>query len=467
MSEELPSGWAEASLSDLIALDGIFVDGDWVESKDQDPQGEVRLVQLADVGDGVFRDRSDRSLTAEKSIQLRCTHLNTGDILVARMPEPLGRACIYPGSERSAVTVVDVCIIRPGAKSVDPRWLMWSLNAPSVREQIAAYQSGTTRKRISRKNLEKIQLRIPPLAEQRRIVEVIEDHLSRLDAADIYVASARKSTSSFDNARRMELLEPWLSSTRKLGTLLASPLINGRSVPTDDDGFPVLRLTAIRERVVDLSARKGGAWRKDDATPFLVNQGDFMVSRGSGSLHLVARGALVIDDPDPVAFPDTMIRVRPDLRTINPEYLAFVWDSPTVRRQIESLARTTAGIYKVNQSILESLDIPVPPLKVQGKIVEAAFDHFAGINRLASAMEKATRRSQNLRRAMLAEAFAGKLVTQDPSDEPALELLKRLKVEREIQPNATRSRRRLATTRPAPPRQTTYVSAGIQEELPL
>src|SRR5207237_2928811 len=104
----------QATKQTLASLleDGIFIDGDWIESKDQDPSGEVRLIQLADVGDGVFRNRSSRVLTMEKAKELRCTFLQPGDVLVARMPDPLGRACIFPGVGRPAVTAVDVCILR-------------------------------------------------------------------------------------------------------------------------------------------------------------------------------------------------------------------------------------------------------------------------------------------------------------------------------------------------------------------
>src|SRR5690242_5616822 len=100
----------EQSLANLLQ-DGVFIDGDWVETKDQDPNGDVRLIQLADVGDGVFRNRSSRFLTMAKAKELRCTFLEPGDILIARMPEPLGRACIFPGVDQPAVTAVDVCIL--------------------------------------------------------------------------------------------------------------------------------------------------------------------------------------------------------------------------------------------------------------------------------------------------------------------------------------------------------------------
>src|SRR5262245_55573342 len=125
---DLPKGWALASLGDVVAADGLFTDGDWVETKDQDPNGHVRLTQLADVGDGLFRDRSSRYLREDQAEALNCTFLQRGDVLIARMPDPLGRACVFPGLPQPAVTAVDVCIVRPGSGSVDSRWLMWTIN---------------------------------------------------------------------------------------------------------------------------------------------------------------------------------------------------------------------------------------------------------------------------------------------------------------------------------------------------
>ncbi|MFM9597551.1 hypothetical protein ACKI1O_50540, partial [Streptomyces scabiei] len=81
----------------LAGADGLVSDGDWIESKDQDPEGDVRLIQLMDIGDGEFLDKSKRYLNAEAAARLRCTFLEPGDVLIARMPDPLGRACVFPG----------------------------------------------------------------------------------------------------------------------------------------------------------------------------------------------------------------------------------------------------------------------------------------------------------------------------------------------------------------------------------
>lgn len=149
---QLPIGWAIATIGELVPPAGVFVDGDWVESKDQDPDGDVRLIQLADIGDGTFRNKSSRFLTTEKAKALNCTFLEKGDILIARMPDPLGRCCIFPLSDdRKFVTVVDVCAVRLGTTSASSKYLSYLINSPQVRGDIGALQSGSTRKRISRR----------------------------------------------------------------------------------------------------------------------------------------------------------------------------------------------------------------------------------------------------------------------------------------------------------------------------
>ncbi|MEZ5627478.1 MAG: restriction endonuclease subunit S [Rhodocyclaceae bacterium] len=189
----LPDGWAYAQIPELIATEGIFVDGDWVESKDQDPLGDVRLIQLADIGDGNYVSKSCRFLTSVKAQELRCTFLKPGDVLIARMPDPLGRACIFPGDSKMAVTVVDVCVVRGNDAHFSHAWLAYFVNSPSFREAIHQLQSGSTRKRISRGNLSTLRLPIPPRNEQTRIVAKLEELLSDLEAgvAELKAAQAK------------------------------------------------------------------------------------------------------------------------------------------------------------------------------------------------------------------------------------------------------------------------------------
>ena len=200
-SAELPSGWALTPIESIIPHDGIFSDGDWVESKDQDPNGDVRLIQLADVGDGVFHNRSARFLTSEKATELRCTYLRKGDILIARMPDPLGRACVFPlGGDQRFVTVVDVCVVRTDQEQVDRAYLCHVINFLGVRKQVEDFQTGTTRKRISRRNLATVQIPIAPIAEQRRIAAKIDELFSDLDAGIESLKKARAQLATYRQA---------------------------------------------------------------------------------------------------------------------------------------------------------------------------------------------------------------------------------------------------------------------------
>ena len=79
--------YVTATLKEVVGSQGMIIDGDWVESKDQDPNGDVRLIQLADIGTGEFLDRSNRFMSSTKAKKLNCTLIEPNDILVARMPD--------------------------------------------------------------------------------------------------------------------------------------------------------------------------------------------------------------------------------------------------------------------------------------------------------------------------------------------------------------------------------------------
>ncbi|MEU9408402.1 restriction endonuclease subunit S [Streptomyces sp. NPDC048281] len=202
-----------------------------------------------------------------------------------------------------------------------------------------------------------------------------------------------------------ELPSSW--SWVSLKDILSEPLVNGRSVKTMDGGFPVLRLTAIKSGKIDLTEAKEGAWDAEQAKPFLVREGDFLLSRGNGSKHLVGRGGLVGKVSRPVAFPDTMIRVRFNADLIASSYFQFLWESPDVRRQIEGKARTTAGIYKVNQSLLEAVTLPLPPLAEQNRIVEALEEQLSRLDQAKISVSTAQNRAGSLVDVLVERAVRG------------------------------------------------------------
>ncbi|MFE9641396.1 restriction endonuclease subunit S [Nocardiopsis alba] len=201
-----------------------------------------------------------------------------------------------------------------------------------------------------------------------------------------------------------ELPEGWAWAT--LEDLLSEKIINGRSVPTREGGFPVLRLNAIKRGKIDPSVSKEGAWEEPEAAPYLLRAGDFLLSRGNGTISLVGRGGLVAEDAQ-VAFPDTMMRIRVNPDLLDANYFCLLWNSPVVRGQIESSARTTAGIYKVNQGILRAIKIPLAPLAEQFRIVDALEAELSRIDSATGLLDRSVLRLERVRSSWLEVCSTG------------------------------------------------------------
>lgn len=170
---------------------------------------------------------------------------------------------------------------------------------------------------------------------------------------------------------------------------IVDSLANGRSVRDGPDGgYPVLRLTAIRSGLVDITESKNGDWSAETGRQFRIQKDDYLVARGNGSKHLVGRGAIVGEDAE-VAFPDTMIRIRFNESKVHPKYGALIWGAPQVRAQIESAARTSAGIYKISQKDLQEIRIALPSIEEQKRIVGIIEEQFSRLDAGLTALNRA------------------------------------------------------------------------------
>jgi type I restriction enzyme S subunit len=266
--------------------------------------------------------------------------------------------------------------------------------------------------------------------------------LKRFRQAVLAAASSGRITEDWRNENDFDLGD-WKDF--KLLDLLAEPLANGRSVVDGVSGFPVLRLTCLKDGGVDLSERKIGAWTAEQARKFLVSGYDFLVARGNGSLPLVGRGGLVEENPDPVAYPDTLIRVRLDYRQVAPGFLKHAWNFPSFREQIERVARTTAGIWKISQRDLEGFTFTAPPIREQQEIARRVDQLFAVVDQVEARYAKAKQYVDSLKQSILSKAFHGELVPQDPNDEPATALLERIREARGTK-STSRSRQRVTNS---------------------
>lgn len=301
---DLPPSWTWARIDELSPHS--LTDGDWIESKDQDPDGSVRLIQLADVGVGKFIDKSSRYITNETEVRLNCTRLKAGDVLIARLPNPIGRACVFPNIGQTAITAVDVAILRHDANMARD-FSVIALNSAPTRAQIEAYGKGTTRFRVSTGHLKTVLIPVPPLAEQHRIVAKVDELMAlcdRLEEARKTREETRDKLTAATLARLTAPEAPVASETD--GTNAPSGAAPNHAKPENAETGPLSGTATVQPSDFPTHARFA-----IETLPALTSRPDQIKSLRQTILNLAVRGKLVEQDPadEPASVQLTRIEV--------------------------------------------------------------------------------------------------------------------------------------------------------------
>ena len=160
---ELPRGWQWKTIPDLVSDDGVFIDGDWIESKDLADDG-IRYLTSGNVGEGVYKEQGQGFVSEATFAALNCVDVLPGDILVSRLNLPIGRSCIVPSLSSRIVTCVDNVIVRPD-RNFDRHFIVYMLSSKSHFANMENLSRGTTVQRISRSALGRVRFAVPPEAE--------------------------------------------------------------------------------------------------------------------------------------------------------------------------------------------------------------------------------------------------------------------------------------------------------------
>ena len=155
----------------------VFTDGDWIESKDQSESG-IRLVQTGNIGEGTYLEKEARAKYISEGTfdKLKCTEIFSGDILVTRLPEPVGRACIVPEKAERMITAVDCTICRPNESLINKEYLCYFMRSKTYYTRL----------------LGNVELQVPAKEEQKAVVE-------QLDCLVKIIDSRKKELQLLDN----------------------------------------------------------------------------------------------------------------------------------------------------------------------------------------------------------------------------------------------------------------------------
>lgn len=167
----IPEEWEVIHLLEVSdkSKENSFIDGDWIEAQYITDEG-IRLIQTGNIGVGNFIDKGDKKFVSEATFkELKCKNVESGDILICRMAEPTGRACVVPELSKLMITAVDCTIVKVDTNRFDTGFINYFLNSDYNLKRVIQFEQGSTRKRISRINLEKIMIPIPKIEEQKQI----------------------------------------------------------------------------------------------------------------------------------------------------------------------------------------------------------------------------------------------------------------------------------------------------------
>jgi type I restriction enzyme S subunit len=293
-----------------------------------------------------------------------------------------------------------------------PRYLLYLLQG--YLDAIHAHTSSVTVKHLSSRTVLELPVPLPPLGVQDGIVEEIEKHFTRLDAAErsLRSASARCSTYEASVINHLLKFEGADANAVALRDVLREPLKNGKSArKTSDGGVRCLTLSAVTKREFSDKNTKLIGLEAADVGDLWLQPGDVFVQR-SNTAELVGSAALYKGEPNWAIYPDLLIRVRVDTDRCDPRYLDLVLQSDPARRYFRTHARGIAGnMPKIAQPVVEGFQFVLPSLSEQLDLLGRAEALLSQTGALQHELRKELTRVPRLKESVLASAYVGRLLS--------------------------------------------------------
>jgi type I restriction enzyme S subunit len=359
----------------------------------------------------VFEDRIDASDLKEMDFSgcFDRYRLVPGDVLLneGQTPELLGRPAIYRGNPPD-VAFTNTLIRFQAGPEVLPEWALIVFRRHMHFGRFTRESRITTNiAHLSAARFKTVEFPVPPLDEQRRIVDILEDHLSRLDAAEDSLRLALRRLASYE-AVALSLCRDGIENPLGDVTEIQGGIQKQPKRAPKQNAYPFLRVANVTKNGLDLHEVHLVELFDGELDRLRLQPGDLLVVEGNGSPSQIGRAALWDGSIADCVHQNHLIRVRPKSGLSAP-YLEAVWNSPQNRRQLTDLSSSSSGLHTLSVSKLKSLKLPLPTLDRQRELVTEVQDVRDRRGRLDTELELAALRAQQLRRSLLTAAFSGRL----------------------------------------------------------
>lgn len=403
--------WKKIKLEEIC---DVFTDGDWIERKDQSSSG-IRLIQTGNIGRGVFLNKKAKSrfITTDTAKRLNCTTVFPGDLLISRLPDPVGRACIIPDIGTDMITAVDCTIIRVNESIVLPSFLLFYTKSLDYFTQINRFLSGTTRKRISRGNLAKIEIPIPPIDYQKKIVVKIEELLGKLDEAKGLRTEAQKEVKNLLAAVVKKIIrdggnDGW--ERKKIGDISEVNPKKSEIKHLDDNMIvsfiPMAAVDEHLQKIITFNERQLSDLRKGYT---YFKEDDVLFAKITPCMEN-GKVAIARNLKNGIGFGTTEFHVIRAGKNVLPEWIYTVVRQPSFREKAKKKMTGSAGQKRVPKEFIESYEILIPPINEQKKIISCLNNISEKIEQVEGLQKNTSSEFVECEESILTQAFKGELL---------------------------------------------------------
>lgn len=486
---KLPSAWADCLLEDLLGQldDGKVLQQGWSPQCDSTPaaEGEWGVLKTTAVQDGFFLETENKNLPSSLSPKPEL-EVKAGDLLMtcAGPRSRCGVICHVDKTREKLIFSGKIYRFRPNEDFVVPKFLTYLLRTSELKEKIDGIKTGISESgmNMTRDRFFSLPSRLAPLNEQNRIVQKLDELLARVDILKVRIdaiptllkrfrqsvlaaaVSARltedwreKNTTCPDIALNPKAKDLGMEELAGAEELLGEPLPSfwkkyaleqlvepGRGIPYGivqtgnavSKGVPTVRCGDVKNLFIDTSGLKV-------VSPD-IEQGYKRTRLKGGEVLLAIRGSVGNVGVAPESLRDCNISrevaMIPTLPSVLPFYIACLLQSPLGQRLLVGKVRGVAQ-KGINLADVKRLPVALPPYEEQTEIVRRVEQLFAYADQLEAKVALAKNHIDYLTQSILAKAFRGELVPQDPSDQPASVLLEGIQAQRATAPKAKRGRK--------------------------
>jgi len=430
----LPKSWAKGQLNDIVCSVKTGI-GEYKGSKNYYSTGSINNHSSVPTGCYTFQSRPSRAN--------RISHIN--DVFQARMKET-SKALLIDEGLAGELFSTGFIQIRPYSDTYYPKLLYYFIQSNDFLHQRDELATGSTQEALTDRNSKKLLIPLPPLNEQKRIAAKLDKIIpkinvlrKRLDLIPQIIKRFRQSV--LTAAVTGKLTEKWRKK-HKLNikweyTILEKIIIegpqNGLYKPQKfyGSGYLIVRIDNFYDGVINSwDTVKRIELNKNELKTYALQNGNIIINRVNSMTYL-GKSALVRNLSEECVFESNMMRIKINLERGNPEYLIKYLNSQQGLNVLRKNAKHAVNQSSINQQDVKAVIIPLPPLEEQREIVRQINKLFAFADKLEAHYNKAKGKIDKLPRSVLAKTFRGELVPQNPNDEPASELLKRIIAEKE------------------------------------